>query len=203
MIGILDIGMGNLRSVASAVEEMGFDPLPIQKVESLVECTHLIIPGVGMFRTASDRLHSGEFAQAIQAFIAAGRPVMGICLGMQILATTGEEGGESQGLNLIPGRVTRLPVSLRLPHMGWNSVHVEKTHPILTGIKPDRDFYFVHSFFHQPSNPSHLIGTTTYGVPFASVIAAGSVVGCQFHPEKSQANGLKIIENFCRWNGQC
>lgn len=204
MIGILDLEIGNLRSVTNAVYRLGFDPKLVSKPEELTDLTHLIIPGVGQFATAMR--HAGERAlvQPVKEFASAGRPTLGICLGMQLLATYGIEGGEVDGFDLIPGKVRRLSVEggLRLPHVGWNRVILRHAHPVLEGLKPDRDFYFVHSYSFDCRDPEDALAETDYGARFVSVVARENVVGFQFHPEKSQANGLRLLERFCQWNGR-
>jgi len=205
MIGIVDINMGNLRSVANAVYNLGFDPSLTKPGESLDEFSHLVLPGVGAFHTASERLREHGLNGAIRSFAASGRPVLGICLGMQLLADQGEEGALTSGLGLIPGRVIRLEPGegRRIPHVGWNNVTLRKQHPVFTDVKPGRDFYFVHSFHFAPEDSDHICGVTEYGVNFCSVVARKNVLGLQFHPEKSQLNGMRLLEGFCRWSGEC
>ena len=140
----------------------------------------------------------------ILAYAAAGRPILGICLGMQLLFSAGEEGGESDGLGLIPGTVRRFEehASFQIPHVGWNDVSLVHQHPLWRGIKPGVDFYFVHSY-RVLCDPQFVVGKTDYGEEFPSAVANKNVVGVQFHPEKSQRNGLRMLENFCSWNTSC
>lgn len=205
MIGILDLDIGNLRSVANAVAEGGFDPLTVAGADGLDRATHMIVPGVGHFGAAMARLRERGLVGPLRAFAASGRPLMGLCLGMQLLAALGTEGGETEGLGLVPGAVRRLPDApgLPVPHVGWNAVSARRAHPVLDGLKPDRDFYFVHSYAFEVEDERDLVAVTDYGRPVAAVVGRGNVVGCQFHPEKSQVNGLRIVENFCRWDGTC
>ena len=142
MLGILDIGIGNIQSVWNAVFSEGYDPVRITgSDECTSSITHLILPGVGMFLTASKRLHDSGIIEPVRSFVASGKPLLGICLGMQLLADYGTEGAESPGLGVIPGVVDKLEIDLRLPHVGWNSVHWKAKHPILSDIKDDRDFF--------------------------------------------------------------
>lgn len=198
--------MGNLRSAYNAVYENGFDPVFVDQDSDFDDLTHLIVPGVGNFRAVMEHLHDAGLPPRIRAFAASGRPLLGICAGMQLLAEEGTESGVVPGLGLVHGRVERLPHgdnALILPHVGWSSVELRFDHPIVEGIKPNRDFYFVHSYALQTRHPEEALGESRYGTTFVSIVARDNVVGFQFHPEKSQANGLKLIENFCRWDGQC
>lgn len=204
MIGILDIGMGNLRSVLNAVYHNGFDPVVVHAAAEFDDLTHLILPGVGNFSAAMPEIYTRQLRQPILSFVASGRPLLGTCLGMQLLVAVGEEGGVHAGLGLIPGRVTRLAAEgLRLPHVGWNVLNMTRPHPLYEGIKKGRDFYFVHSYAAVCEEESDLFGSTEYGGPVTAVIGRDNVAGIQFHPEKSQVNGLRMIENFCNWDGQC
>ncbi len=205
MIGILDNDMGNLRSVQNAVYQLGFDPVIVGDTGKFSDLTHLIIPGVGQFATAMRHLQERGFRDAVRNYAAAGKPLIGFCLGMQLLASRGFEGGDTQGLDLIPGEVARLPnkEGLRIPHVGWNRAVLKGAHPVLEGLKTDRDFYFVHSYAFRPARPADVLAETDYGLPFASIVGRNNVIGLQFHPEKSQVNGLKLIENFCNWDGTC
>jgi imidazole glycerol-phosphate synthase subunit HisH len=206
MIGILDMRMGNLASVANAIEEVGFDPVILEPERvPFDDLTHLVIPGVGHFGAAMRHLDEHQLSPLIRAYAASGRPLLGLCVGMQILAALGTEGGDTPGLGLIPGVVVRIAEldGLRVPHVGWNSLVPARRHPLLDGVKPDRDVYFVHSYALRPDDPDDLIAATEYGEPLAAIVGRGSVVGCQFHPEKSQNGGIQILENFCRWDGRC
>lgn len=205
MIGILNLGMGNLRSVVNAVYQNGFDPKVVRDAAAFDDLTHLIIPGVGNFSAAVPEIERQDLRRSIIDFVASGRPLLGACLGMQLLMTVGEEGGIHQGLGLIAGRVVRMTPQggFRVPHVGWNVVEMRRTHPVFEGIKSGRDFYFVHSFVARCDDEANVIGVTDHGEPVSAVIGCANVIGFQFHPEKSQVNGLKLIENFCRWNGKC
>lgn len=204
-IGILKMPMGNLRSVYNALFESGFDPEFVDKNADFDELTHLIVPGVGNFTAVMRHLEEDGLVERIRAFASSGRPLLGICAGMQLLAMRGTEGGDTEGLGLVDGVVERLPSSngLVLPHVGWSTVTLRHPHPVLDGIKPGRDFYFVHSYAMQTDRDEEALGETEYGVPFVSIVGKANVIGFQFHPEKSQSNGLKLLENFCRWDGKC
>lgn len=204
-IGIIDIGIGNLGSLRHAVHSQGWDTVSVSTPDDFADLTHLLLPGVGAFASAMARLSEASLIEPIRHFAAKGRPVMGICLGMQILAETGTEGRDTLGLALIPGKVVPIePRSgLRLPHVGWNESRQTRAHPLLNGIRNDVDFYFVHSYRFVAVAPDTVLAETEYGERFPSIIGKGNVVGAQFHPEKSQANGLRLLDNFCLWDGVC
>lgn len=203
-IGIVRMPMGNLQSAWNAVYELGFDPIFLGPEDSFDEVSHLIVPGDGNFRAVMEHLEKEGVADRIRDFASSGRPVLGICVGMQILADEGTESGTMRGLGLVPGRVEKMVTpGLRLPHMGWNTMHVRHDHPVFEGLKPDRDFYFVHSYAFVPEREADRLAETDYGARFACVVGHENVVGFQFHPEKSQINGLKLVENFLNWDGQC
>lgn len=205
MIGILNVGLGNIQSVYNAIYENGYDPVLVDSPEQLEELTHFVLPGVGNFSAVMSLLDQLGFIEPIKAYIDSGKPTLGICLGMQLLAAIGTEGGQSTGLGFIPAKVESLDKSLgfRIPHVGWNEVSFAQQHPIFEDIKDHRDFYFVHSFHMTCSEPQHVLATTDYCQGFVSVVGAKNVVGVQFHPEKSQKNGMQLLENFCEWDGQC
>jgi glutamine amidotransferase len=205
VIGIIDVGIGNIRSVANGVYQLGYDYELIESLKQFDDITHLIIPGVGCYRTAIEQLLSRGFYNKIQEFATSGRPILGICLGMQLLSESGDEGGETKGLSLIPGSVRKLSGqgSLRLPHVGWNCVSfVRQNHPVLHKVKDNVDYYFVHTYYFACDNSENVLGITEYGENFCSVVGRANVIGFQFHPEKSQNNGMKLIEKFCTWNGK-
>lgn len=205
MVGIIDVGLGNTGSLKGALESLGVDPLLVSRPEDLGPITHLLLPGVGSFRLAMERLQKTGLISAISDHVRSGRPLLGICLGMQILASWGEEGGGAKGLDLIAGKVSALvpEKNIRVPHVGWNVVHQRVPHPVLRGVKSGMDYYFVHGFVFKPELSDKVIGETEYGGRFASMVGFENVFGVQFHPEKSQKNGLKILDNFCQWSGRC
>jgi glutamine amidotransferase len=204
LIGIVDVGIGNLGSLKSAVYELGLDVRLIETPVELDECDSVILPGVGSFSHGMQAIRKAGLAEPILAYASSGKPVLGICLGMQLLFGTGEEGGECKGLGLIPGTVRRFEdrPSFQIPHVGWNDVSFIHQHALWRGIRPGVDFYFVHSY-RVLCDPQFVIGQTGYGEQFPSVVARKNVVGVQFHPEKSQRNGLRMLENFCAWDGRC
>lgn len=198
MIGIVDYGMGNLRSVYNAVEFIGSKAKLLETKEDFSDISHLIIPGVGAFASAMTNLKSKELIEPIHNFVASGNPVLGICLGMQLLASSGNEPTETTGLDIIPGSVRKFDIpEMRIPHVGWNSIELEREHYLFQGIKNGVDFYFVHSYFFSPLQEPDVLAYSDYGIKFPSVVNRDNVTGIQFHPEKSQKNGLKILENFC------
>ena len=204
-IGIIDIGIGNIGSLKGALFSQGWNTSLVTQASELDGFSHLIIPGVGSFSEGMRRLHNAGLVEAICNHASCGKPLLGICLGMQLLASIGNEGGTTEGLGLISGDVRFLEVGAgyRLPHVGWNTLHATQKHPLLKGIRADVDFYFVHSYsFHEEDNDD-VAGTTKHGVKFASFIASKNIAGVQFHPEKSQRNGLRLLDNFCLWDGVC
>lgn len=201
MIGILDYGMGNLSSVQNVVNFLGAEYKLIKSKVDFSDCTHLIIPGVGAYEKAMNNILNFNYVDEISKFADSGKPVLGICLGMQLLAERGFEPKEINGLGLVNGEVILLDFkNVRVPHVGWNGIHVINNHPILNDVKISADFYFVHSYYFKPSDQGSIIATTEYGENFTSIIAnkRKNVIGIQFHPEKSQKQGLKILENFIK-----
>jgi glutamine amidotransferase len=205
MIGLLKMPIANLQSAWNALYENGHDPVLVDEGSDFTELTHLIVPGVGNFRAVMENLNERGLPTKIRAFADSKRPLLGICVGMQLLASWGTEGNLTEGLNLVPGKVVKLVENgdLRLPHVGWNTVSLRRDHPVFEGVKPQRDFYFVHSYGFVTENDSDWLGETTYGRPFACVVGRDNILGFQFHPEKSQINGIKLLDNFCNWDGRC
>lgn len=201
MIGILDYGMGNLSSVRNALSFLQIESAILSSPDQIAGVSHMIIPGVGAFGAAMDNITRAGFMDPIRTFAGSGKPLLGICLGMQLLATEGTEPDICSGLGLIKGRVELLQSdNLSLPHMGWNGINLKSEHPILEGVKMSADFYFVHSFAFIPADKTNIVTTTAYGTDFTSIIAneRRNVIGIQFHPEKSQKQGLKILNNFSK-----
>lgn len=205
MIGIVDYGVGNLASVRNAFDHLGFDAAVCKSPEQLKDFQRVVLPGVGSFRVAMDLLNSAGWAPVLRDYASTGRPLLGICLGMQLLFDQGDEHGPSAGLGLIPGQVIRLsPQSPnRIPHVGWNSLSRIQSHALFRGVKPQVDFYFVHSFHCVPENDGNVIATCDYGGEFVAAVAKSNVAGMQFHPEKSQPSGMRILENFVEWEPEC
>lgn len=205
MIGVLNLEVGNLRSVMNAIAECGVDAAQVDAAAELDRYTHLVLPGVGHFGAAMQAARAKGFDHALTAWARDRRPLLGLCVGMQILAELGTEGGEIAGLGLISGSVRKIPYapSRPVPHMGWNALIPHQSHPLLEGVREGCDVYFVHSYTFHCEEERQVIAVTDYGGPLTAIVGQGSVVGLQFHPEKSQINGLKILENFAYWDGQC
>lgn len=204
MIVIVDYGMGNLRSVAKAVEYLGYDVQITDESSAISRASHIILPGVGAFPDGIRNLR--PLIPALEeAVIKQGRPFLGICLGMQMLATEGEEKGTTQGLDWIPGRVTYLDGAhssgLKVPHVGWNDIELRRTanETPLSVLKDGIDVYFVHSYAFQPTNEDDIAATCTYGERITAAVRAKNILATQFHPEKSQAAGMKLLEAFLHW----
>jgi len=199
---VLDYGAGNLRSVARAIEHVGFQADVSTDPRALDDADAVVMPGVGAAADTMRHLQSRGFVASLRQYIKADRPFLGVCMGFQALLTVSEEGGEHHCLDIVPGRVRRLPsmngsgTALKIPHMGWNTVAQEKEHPIFEGVPDGSYFYFVHSYYPDPEDASLVIGRTEYGVSFASVIGRGALIATQFHPEKSGRAGLQLYHNF-------
>ncbi len=191
--------MGNLRSVQKALESVGATATITQKVSDLKRADKIVLPGVGAMQPAMKRLSALKLIEPIKKAIQEGKPFLGICLGLQLLFETSQEGGAVKGLGIIKGKVKKFKSSLKVPHMGWNQLNVVQTKcPLLNNIKKDTNVYFCHSYFVAPKEKKIIAATTDYGIEFASAICRDNVFGVQFHPEKSQLLGLKILENFVR-----
>lgn len=198
MIGIVDLGRGNIGSVRNAVEFLGESPFVLRSPSGIDECDRVILPGVGSFFASMTEMKRRGFDTALRDFVASGGRILGICLGMQLLSTFGTENGDIEGVGLVPGqvRLMRVPDGLRLPHVGWNGVEPTCEHTLFRGVKRGVDFYFTHSYVFEVDDEAHAVGKTLYGECFTSAVAFGNVWGVQFHPEKSQKNGIRILKNF-------
>lgn len=198
MIGVIDYEMGNLRSVLNALEHLGAKGELVGSPSEAARAEKLILPGVGAFGSGMQRLDRRGFTEGLPALIEAGRPLLAICLGMQLLATTGTEHGEHGGLGIVAGTVERLspPEALRIPHVGWNELELVRHSVLFEGLSEERSFYFVHSFEFCPASPGAITATTPYGKDVTACVELGHVYGVQFHPEKSQADGLALLANF-------
>jgi len=195
-IVIVDYGAGNLASVVNALERVGAPVVVSRDPAALDEADGVIVPGVGAAADTMRHLSELGFVPRLRATIERGVPFLGICMGLQVLLEVSYEGGEHRCLGIVPGIVRRLPEQVTVPHMGWNEVRLRRPHPLFAGIPDGTDFYFVHSFYAEPSDDAWILGETDYGVRFASVLARGNVMATQFHPEKSGRWGLRLLENF-------
>lgn len=204
MIAIVDYRMGNLRSVEKGFEHAGVSDVEVtDDIEVLRAADGIVLPGVGAFRDASANLKDSGMWDVILERVKAGTPFLGICLGMQLLASVGYEDGEWGGLGLVPGRCERLPGGVKIPHIGWNTVEYPTTSPLFEGLPESTAFYFVHSYHIVPDDPSCIIGSTEYGIAFASAVQMGPrAFAVQFHPEKSSDKGLALLSNFGRIVGE-
>jgi glutamine amidotransferase len=196
MIAIIDYGMGNLRSVQKGFEKVGYQAEIVHDPDAVRQAEKIVLPGVGAFRDAMQNLRETGMVGAINEVVTDGKPFLGICLGLQLMFTTSEEGGIYEGLNIFPGRVRLLPPGLKVPHMGWNQIELQKSCPILKDIPAGAAFYFVHSYYVDPEDSEVTTTLTDYGIKFTSIASRDNVFGIQFHPEKSSAMGLRILKNF-------
>jgi glutamine amidotransferase len=199
VIAIIDYGMGNLASVQKGMIRAGFDAAIIGKPEDLAQANGVILPGVGAFKVGMKNLQERGFLTEIKKAVQAGKPLLGICLGMQLLFEEGEEHGIHKGLGILPGRVVKfdhLPNQLKIPHMGWNQVRKTGDYLLLGNIPSETYFYFVHSYYVLPENSSLIGGVTHYGIDFPAAVGDDQVFGVQFHPEKSSVCGMKLLKNF-------
>jgi glutamine amidotransferase len=204
MIAIIDYGMGNLRSVQKGLERVGFDALVTRDVGQIHSARGVVLPGVGAFSACMENLGKFGLIEPIREIVRRQKPFLGICLGFQLLFSESEEFGNQKGLDLFPGNVVGFHANeeLKVPHMGWNRIIKEQDTPFLEGISTGDYVYFVHSFYVAPQAPSLVATTTDYGQSFVSSIATDRLFACQFHPEKSQELGLRILANFGRFAAQ-
>ena len=204
MIAIIDYGVGNLFSLSHSLSSIGAGVTVTGDAAVIREADHVILPGVGAFGDAAAKLRETGLDEAVRAVAAAGTPIMGICLGMQLLLDRSFEFGEHEGLGLIPGEVRPIseviPADYKIPHIGWNALDITRPHPIFKDVRPGDCVYFVHSFYGAKCAPA-LLATAEYGADLTAAVGRGNVVGCQFHPEKSGAVGLGILKGFCEWDG--
>ena len=198
MIKIVDYGMGNLRSVQKAFEKLGCAAEIVSRPEQIADAEKLVLPGVGAFRDAIHELERLQLVDPIREHIQRDKPFLGICLGLQLLFDVGYEDGEWKGLGVLAGDVVRFPAmtDLKVPHMGWNTLQRTRPIPLLDGIPEGASVYFVHSYYVRPSDESVIAARTGYGIDFTSIVSRGNLFASQFHPEKSQKVGLKLLENF-------
>lgn len=197
-IAVIDYGAGNLGSVANALKKLGYRPAVTDVVSEVLKADAVFFPGVGDAGDTMRSLESSGMARAVKELVGMKKPLFAICVGLQVLLTATEEGGEHGCLNIIPGRVKKLPQGLKIPHMGWNQVRQLKTHPIFTDIDDNANFYFVHSYYADPQDRESVAGVTEYGIEFCSMIIRDNLFATQFHPEKSGEAGLTMYSNFLK-----
>ncbi len=197
-IVIIDYGMGNLRSVQKAFEKCGHNAIITSDAGHVQQAEKVVLPGVGAFGACMENLGKFGLISTIRKIVEDRKPLLGICMGLQVLFEEGEEFGKHEGLGIIPGKVVKfkLPKAYKIPHMGWNRIIKKRRVPILADIEEHAYFYFVHSYHVVPKDPDVIVTLTDYGKPFVSSIAKDNIYACQFHPEKSQATGLKILKAF-------
>lgn len=199
MIGIVNYGIGNLRSVANALAASGIDHALVSEPEEIVGFDKIVVPGVGSFGACMEALISRGFKAPVLAHVAAGKPLLGICVGMQMLADRGTEFGSHQGLGLIPGDVVRISQpseEIRLPHVGWSALTVLNDCPILKDLPEETSAYFVHSYHFAAADVANVSAVVDYGSRVTAAVSRGNIFGVQFHPEKSQMVGLRVLKNF-------
>lgn len=212
-VAVIDYGMGNLHSVAKALEKVGegVEVKVTSDAQTILSADRVVLPGVGAMRDCMGEITRLGLDKVIHDFVASGKPLFGVCVGMQVLLESSAENNGVQCLGVIPGKVeyfgddlrdARTDEKLKIPHMGWNQVHQETDHPMWEGIAQDARFYFVHSYYVQPGHPDLIEASTTYGFPFTSAVSKDNVFAVQFHPEKSQHSGLELYANFLKWDGK-
>ena len=202
MIAIIDYDMGNLRSVQKAFEAVGHKAMVTRNRQAIADASHVVLPGVGAFGDCMRNLQTYELVEPITQSIKTGNPFLGICLGLQLLFTESTEFGSHRGLGIIPGKVVRFSLppetsqTMKIPHMGWNAIIKRKPSFMLDGVPDGSYMYFVHSYYVVPDDPDVMCTSTDYAGSFASSVVRDNIFGCQFHPEKSQAEGLRLFRNF-------
>lgn len=194
---VLDYGSGNVRSVFNLFSAVTETVKVSNEPADIRDASHLVLPGVGAFGAAMRKIRDRIPLDVVKSQVDAGKPLLGICVGMQVMAEIGTEFGEHPGLGWIPGRVDRLePGDLPLPHVGWNDIAARREHPLLAGLDQSPDFYFVHSYAFRPGREGDVVATTEFGETFTSIVAKDQLLGVQFHPEKSQKAGMRLVRNF-------
>lgn len=199
MLAVIDYGAGNLRSVLHALKYLGVENMHlVHSAHELKGADKIILPGVGAFGAGMQQLHAQGLAQPIKDAVFTGIPYLGICLGMQFLFERSDEMGDHEGLGILPGCVTRFPhdLSLKVPHMGWNQLQIQRDSHLFDDLPADASAYFVHSYYCAPANSDDILATVDYGIPFTAAVQRDHIYGVQFHPEKSQRTGLQILTNF-------
>lgn len=195
-IAIIDYGVGNLRSVEKAFTSQGIEAVVTSDEKVLRAADKLVLPGVGAFKACMDGLKARGFDELVLDAAKTGKPIIGLCVGLQMMFDEGHEFGIHKGLGLMPGRVVKFPDKLRVPHIGWNQVEFKRDHKVFTDLPSQTFFYFVHSFYVESADSGCVLGETDYGMRYASICGRDNIVGVQFHPEKSQTAGLRLLKNF-------
>jgi len=196
LIAIIDYEMGNLKSVEKAFAKMGYDARVTDRIQVVKDAKALVIPGVGAFPDAMDQLERKGLIDAIRQDAVSGKPILGICLGMQVMFEKGFEGNEREGLGLLKGTIQRIPPGVKIPHMGWNQLSFHQISPVLNGVENNTYAYFVHSYYADDVQKEDLVATTEYGIQIPAVVQRKNIIGLQFHPEKSSDKGLQMIKNY-------
>lgn len=196
-ISVVNYGVGNLRSVKRALEKSGAEVLITHNPQDLRESDAIVFPGVGAFAPAVKNLT--PLTDTVIQSVEEGKPLLGICLGLQLLFTRSNEGGSTEGLNLLSGEIVKLPDNVKIPQMGWNTVNIVRPHPLLEGVSTPFYAYFVHTYYPRPSDQEVIVATTDHGVTFPSIVAKQNLFATQFHPEKSGEKGLAILNNFVKY----
>jgi glutamine amidotransferase len=203
MITIIDYGMGNLRSVQKGFERVGYEAQIVSDPDGLDNATSLVLPGVGAFGDAMVNLKQADLIDPIVKSVSEGVPFLGICLGLQLLFSQSEELGSHRGLDILPGCVRRFPKGQRVPQIGWNQIHIRQENPLLESVPDGSFFYFVHSYYVEAERETDVIAMTDYEIDYCSIVGDSRLFGVQFHPEKSQDVGLRVLKNFAQITSSC
>jgi glutamine amidotransferase len=195
-VAVVNYGVGNLRSIRRGLEKSGADVKITHSPKDLLNSDGIVLPGVGAFAPAVQNM--APIADVVSEAMKNGKPILGVCLGLQLLFTRSSEGGSVKGLDFISGDIVKLPDAVKTPQMGWNTINIEQSHPLLEGVKDGSYVYFVHSYYPKPIDSDVVVATTEYGVRFASMVAKRNLLATQFHPEKSSKTGLMMLKNFVR-----
>jgi glutamine amidotransferase len=198
-IAVIDYGAGNIGSVVNALVKLGYRPTVTGSPSVILDADAVFLPGVGAAADTMKSLSAAGIDESVRKLVSLKKPLFAICVGLQVLLGATEEGGDHECLGIIPGRVCKLPVGLKIPHMGWNQVKQVFAHPVFTGIPDNTNFYFVHSYYARPQDSSVIAGVTEYGLEFCSMIIKDNLFATQFHPEKSGEPGLKMYANFLKY----
>jgi glutamine amidotransferase len=195
-VAVVNYGVGNLRSIKRGLEKSGANVEITHSPKKLRDSDAIVLPGVGAFAPAAKNM--APITDVVAEAMKSGKPILGVCLGLQLLFTRSSEGGSIRGMDFISGDIVKLPENVKTPQMGWNTLNIVQSHPLLEGIRDGSYVYFVHSYYPQPTDPNVIVATTEYGVRFPSMVAKKNLFATQFHPEKSSKTGLTILKNFVR-----